>query len=211
MAVIIVPPGFVEKVDRTAGSRACWPWMGSIAEGYGRTVVIMRGKRRSAGAHQVAHFLATGRWEKASDGRVVRHLCRNRRCCNPAHLAGGTHRDNARDRVAHDAGVALIDAACASPAIASRHPPSRRRGLEGGTTRGHNPYLVRVGGVAWAGPGDAPLGWGRWGGPDLPFGLVSRDRLAPAVVAAYEAVIDAGGSRREAGQAARAVHEALAA
>lgn len=33
------------------------------------------------------------------NGFVVRHLCNNRRCLNPDHLAIGTHADNVRDRV----------------------------------------------------------------------------------------------------------------
>jgi hypothetical protein len=34
---------------------------------------------------------------KIPRGHVVRHLCDNRTCCNPSHLATGTHRDNMRD------------------------------------------------------------------------------------------------------------------
>lgn len=66
--------------------------------GYGVTHVIRNGKRRSAAAHRVAHFLATGVWEPWSEGRLVRHLCHNPACCNPAHLMGGTRLDNSHDR-----------------------------------------------------------------------------------------------------------------
>lgn len=78
-----------------------------MTNGYGQTRVRMDGRWRSAGAHQVAYFLATGRWERKADGRLVRHLCHNRPCCNPAHLRGGTPLDNSWDRYMRLWGVDL--------------------------------------------------------------------------------------------------------
>lgn len=87
------------RVDRSSGPAACWPWTaGRLSGGYGQTRIRENGQWRAAGAHQVAYYLATGRWERKAAGRLVRHLCHNRLCCNPAHLAGGTPLDNARDR-----------------------------------------------------------------------------------------------------------------
>jgi hypothetical protein len=89
------------RVDRSNGPAACWPWTGGcMTNGYGQTRIKENGRWRGAGAHQVAYYLATGRWERKADGRLVRHLCHYRRCCNPAHLIGGTHQDNADDRAA---------------------------------------------------------------------------------------------------------------
>lgn len=87
----------VERVDRSAGPAACWPWTGSFtANGYGAISFL---KKRMT-AHRTI-------WEKTSnrtvpDGLVVRHLCPgggNRWCCNPAHLALGTKKDNSQDMV----------------------------------------------------------------------------------------------------------------
>lgn len=86
-----------------------------MSSGYGQVRIELDGRKRAAGAHQVAHYLATGRWERRDDGRLVRHLCHNRRCCNPRHLKGGTPRENTWDREARVNGVSLL--------------PGRRRSL----------------------------------------------------------------------------------
>ena len=39
------------------------------------------------------------------EGKIIRHTCDNRLCCNPDHLILGTHADNARDRVERGRGV----------------------------------------------------------------------------------------------------------
>lgn len=97
------------RVDRSAGPLACWPWRGSfVTNGYGQSRVKENGRWRGAGAHQIAHYLATGVWERKSAGRLVRHLCHNRPCCNPAHLVGGSHQDNSDDRVARSRGECLV-------------------------------------------------------------------------------------------------------
>lgn len=85
---------FWSNVDRSRGPAACWPWKrGTDANGYG----WLRWHGQRARAHRVALAL-DGR--PPAPGQVARHLCNNMRCCNPAHLAIGTHRDNAQDRVA---------------------------------------------------------------------------------------------------------------
>lgn len=86
------------KVDRTAGPDACWPWTGRIASnGYGR----FWHHGQSIHAHVAAWELANER--SVPDGLLVRHTCAgggNAWCCNPAHLAVGTHQDNSDDKVA---------------------------------------------------------------------------------------------------------------
>lgn len=64
----------------------CWPWLASLnADGYG--LVYLYGKAFLA--HRVAY--------EATGVKIVNqldHLCRNRRCCNPAHLEDVTAREN---------------------------------------------------------------------------------------------------------------------
>ncbi len=94
-----IAPSWRRRVDRSGGPGACWPWRGALmTNGYGQTRVKFDGRWRGAGAHQVAYYVATGRWERKAEGRLVRHRCHNRPCCNPLHLVGGTHQDNANDR-----------------------------------------------------------------------------------------------------------------
>lgn len=107
--LIEIAPSWAGRVDRSAGPNGCWLWTGGLmTNGYGQTRVKEDGRWRGAGAHQVAYYLATGRWERKAAGRLVRHLCHRRRCCNPAHLAGGTIAENAADRVARRRGIKLV-------------------------------------------------------------------------------------------------------
>lgn len=61
-------------------------------DGYPRITV----KGRSHHAHRVLYIEAYG---PLPEGIVVRHTCDNPRCINLLHLVGGTHGENARDRV----------------------------------------------------------------------------------------------------------------
>ena len=69
----------------------CWPWSQSIgSHGYGQawdgiTVRL---------AHRCAWELTHGR---IPGGLTIDHICRTRRCCNPAHLRLLTNLDNATD------------------------------------------------------------------------------------------------------------------
>lgn len=84
---------FWNRVDQSAGPAACWPWTGCRdANGYGW--LGWHGQRSRA--YRVALEL-DGRPVPA--GLVARHLCHNRLCCNPAHLAIGTQAQNAQDSV----------------------------------------------------------------------------------------------------------------
>lgn len=68
----------------------CWRWTGHVhTTGYGRTSI---GKRLLY-THRVAYEL----WHSAiPTGLQIDHLCRNRLCCNPAHLEPVTNIINAR-------------------------------------------------------------------------------------------------------------------
>lgn len=68
------------RVEKTS---TCWNWLGAIKEnGYGSI-----GRGGKGGGMVYTHRAA---WELTfgplADGQVLDHLCRNRRCCNPAHL-----------------------------------------------------------------------------------------------------------------------------
>jgi hypothetical protein len=89
----------------------CWEFQGSrTPTGYG---VAWDGTKHTS-AHRVSYELLVG---PIPDGLEIDHNCRNRACCNPAHLEPVTHLENLRRR----------------PRSSQRHPgnttnhPSRRK------------------------------------------------------------------------------------
>ncbi len=84
---------FWSKVDKSAGVSACWPWTGAgHRDGYGRAHFL--GRDKIAIAHRLAYKLSKG---DIKEGMDVLHTCDNRKCCNPAHLWLGTHKENMDD------------------------------------------------------------------------------------------------------------------
>ncbi len=82
---------FWERVDRSAGPDACWPWTRGGSGGYG----LFKRKGKNVGAHRLAWELTNGPIPSAM---FIRHTCDNPPCCNPAHLLIGTTQDNTQDR-----------------------------------------------------------------------------------------------------------------
>ncbi len=86
----------------------CWPWLGNLTQnGYGR--------RSTDGtqwyAHRRAYELVKG---PIPPGLTVDHLCRNKPCCNPAHLEAVTAVENvqrsAGPRIAYEEIVSALRA-----------------------------------------------------------------------------------------------------
>lgn len=80
------------KVDKSPEHGGCWLWTAAVNEkGYGlyhrRRVKIYR-------AHRWAWFFVKG--ELVPDDMTLDHICRNKRCVNPAHLEVVTAVENTR-------------------------------------------------------------------------------------------------------------------
>lgn len=86
---------FMTNVAITANPAQCWLWTGPrlINEGgdYGRFWFDGEENR----AHRFMYELVNG---PLADGLLVRHVCDNPPCVNPAHLISGTPRDNVLDK-----------------------------------------------------------------------------------------------------------------
>ena len=83
---------FWAKVARSDG---CWEWLGGKdGAGYG----FHRLSGRKERAHRVSYLIAHGCLPRSG---LIRHLCGNRSCVNPRHLAHGSDKDNHNDSVRH--------------------------------------------------------------------------------------------------------------
>ncbi len=85
-----LPPRFWTKVavnDETG----CWEWTAALAKGYGRFGVGARASHTVVQAHRHAYEALRGPVDRKME---CDHLCRNRRCVNPAHIEVVSHRVN---------------------------------------------------------------------------------------------------------------------
>lgn len=90
---------FTKFVSVGDGQDSCWIWTASTKGGYGQ--FYLGAKRDGSGgsdtvaAHRFAYEQAYG---LVPVGMLVRHLCDEKRCVRPSHLAVGDSEDNAVDR-----------------------------------------------------------------------------------------------------------------
>lgn len=73
--------------SKFAKTDKCWEWKSTLNSGYG--MIYFRGK--SIGAHRLVYRVLVGPIPK---GLELDHLCRNRKCVNPAHLEPVTGKEN---------------------------------------------------------------------------------------------------------------------
>lgn len=88
--------------DTFYAGEPCWLWVrkrrvNRAAQWYGALTVRVRGKIKNVQAHRASIAAFTGRSVPGS--RVVKHLCNNTLCVNPAHLSGGTQSSNMKQCV----------------------------------------------------------------------------------------------------------------
>ena len=82
---------FFDKVIK-AGNYECWEWKGSTSKnGYGNMNV---GKGVVISAHRISYMIEFG---DIPDGKVILHICDNKKCVNPNHLRARSSKENAHD------------------------------------------------------------------------------------------------------------------
>jgi len=86
------PQSIAERIKRRIDidGNGCWNWTGFIhPNGYGCFSI----GRRTTAVHRASYLEFVG---PIPAGYDIDHLCRNRRCCNPAHLEAVTRAENVR-------------------------------------------------------------------------------------------------------------------
>jgi hypothetical protein len=101
LAADVLPDKYQSRISMS-NEAGCWEWTGTLHyKGYGalRSRAPIEGVviRLSSFAHRAVYQLLVG--EVPSDLQLD-HLCRNRRCVNPAHLEPVTAKENARRGIA---------------------------------------------------------------------------------------------------------------
>lgn len=75
-------------LSKVKNINGCWEWQGKIGKnGYGHIKI----KQKDFMPHRLMYQEYNGELEP---GKIVMHLCHNRKCCNPEHLIQGTQKQN---------------------------------------------------------------------------------------------------------------------
>lgn len=77
--------------ERSHNGTPCWEWTGAICDGYGKLARTIQGRTVNYRAHRVTYEDLIG---PVPAGLCLDHLCRNRKCVNPAHMEAVTGREN---------------------------------------------------------------------------------------------------------------------
>jgi len=120
---------------------ACWPWRLTPNHRYGLLWLWRNNANDAERANRVAFVLAGGKIEA---GQVVRHLCHNSRCVNPAHLAVGSDHDNRQDDIR--AGKLPMGERCGSAKLTRHGVRLIRQMWAGGINQA---VLARKFGMSW--------------------------------------------------------------
>lgn len=81
---------FCRNLPQMLPADGCWEWQGALLKGgYGTIALTRTGRVTTAHRFAYSRFVA-----EPVKGMHIDHLCRNRRCVNPAHLEMVTAQEN---------------------------------------------------------------------------------------------------------------------
>lgn len=135
---------FWEKVDRSGGPDACWPWRGATRGGYG--AIRVKGQWK-----QATHIALELAGRPLKEGEKALHSCDWPPCCNARHLWPGSSAANSADMVAkkrsahgrRNSAVELTEAQVRAIRIAAVSGfSSRQIGRAFGVSQGHARSII---------------------------------------------------------------------